>query len=124
MAMGAAGDGLLRGVFEGCISAGDMGIQHRPYHKHCGCALHKSRRHCPHPPRHTTVSYPIRRSWSEGNLALIGQSSPPCSSSSPPRRKGSGGRRRSWCSTKKRTRSSRMDGTEEMMWGFVVKICP
>ncbi|KAK4431819.1 hypothetical protein Salat_0944000 [Sesamum alatum] len=81
MATGAAGDGLLRGVFEGCISAGDMGIQRRPYHKHCGCALHKSRRHCPHPPRHTTVSYPIRRSWSEGNLALIGQSSPPFSSS-------------------------------------------
>ncbi|KAL2228352.1 UNVERIFIED_CONTAM: hypothetical protein Sindi_1814900 [Sesamum indicum] len=83
MATGAAGDGFLRGVFEGCISAGDMGIQRRPYHKHCGCALHKSRRHCPHPPRHNTVSYPVRRSWSEGNLALIGQSSPPCSSSSP-----------------------------------------
>ncbi|CAI9754025.1 unnamed protein product [Fraxinus pennsylvanica] len=58
MATGAAGDGLLRGVFEGCISGSDMGIQRRPYHKNC------------------------RRSWSEGCLALmgVGISSSPCSS--------------------------------------------
>ncbi|KAI3446809.1 hypothetical protein Pfo_003474 [Paulownia fortunei] len=81
MATGAAGDGLLRGFFEGCISGGDMGIQRRPYHKNCGCALHKSRGHCPHPSRYNNVAYPIRRSWSEGCLAMIGHSSPSCSSS-------------------------------------------
>ncbi|RAL37743.1 hypothetical protein DM860_000437 [Cuscuta australis] len=77
MAAGAAGDGLLRGVFEGSISGHDSDIQRRPYHKNCGCALHKSRggggRRCSHSPSH--VSYPIRRSWSEGCLALAVASS-------------------------------------------------
>ncbi|KAL7221811.1 hypothetical protein ACSBR1_023703 [Camellia fascicularis] len=71
MATGAAGDGLLRGVFEGCISGSDTGIQRRPYHRNCTCALHKSRGHCSHASRCTNVSYPIRRSWSEGCLALM-----------------------------------------------------
>lgn len=84
MATGAGGDGLLRGLFEGCISGGDMGIQRRPYHKNCGCALHKSRGHCSHQSRYNNVSYPIRRSWSEGSLVLIGQSSPSPSPSSSP----------------------------------------
>ncbi|PIN09382.1 hypothetical protein CDL12_18035 [Handroanthus impetiginosus] len=80
MAMGAAGDGLLRGPFEGCIS-GDTGIQRRPYHKNCGCALHQSYGHCPHLNRYNNISYPIRRSWSESCLSLISHSSPSCSSS-------------------------------------------
>ncbi|GFQ01484.1 hypothetical protein PHJA_002292300 [Phtheirospermum japonicum] len=82
--MAATGDGFLRGVFEGCISGGDMGVQRRPYHKNCGCALHASRGNCPHPPRYKNVSYPIRRSWSEGCLAIMGgQSSPSPSSTAP-----------------------------------------
>ncbi|KAI3443963.1 hypothetical protein Pfo_000628 [Paulownia fortunei] len=90
MSTGAAGDGLLRGMFEGCISGGDMGIQRRPYHKNCKCALHKARGQCAHSSRYNNVSYPIRRSWSEGCLALMnplsttGVTSPcPSSSSSP-----------------------------------------
>ncbi|KZV58621.1 hypothetical protein F511_43696, partial [Dorcoceras hygrometricum] len=86
MATGAAGDGLLRGLFEGCISGGDTSVQRRPYHKNCGCALHNSRGHCPHMSRYNNVSYPVRRSWSEGCLSLMassGQSSP-CSSASSP----------------------------------------
>ncbi|CAA2969916.1 Hypothetical predicted protein [Olea europaea subsp. europaea] len=71
MTTGAAGDGLLRGLFEGCISGGDMGIQRRPYHRNCNCALHKSRGRCSHPPKNTQVSYPVKRSWSESCLALI-----------------------------------------------------
>lgn len=74
MATGAAGDGLLRGVFEGCISGGDMGIQRRPYHRNCNCALHKSKGHCSHPPKNTQVSYPVRRSWSESSLVLMAAS--------------------------------------------------
>ncbi|KAL7134570.1 hypothetical protein ABFS83_11G035700 [Erythranthe nasuta] len=81
MATGAAGDGLIWGMFEGCISGGDMGIQRRPYHKNCTCALHNSGAHCSHTSRHKNISYPIRRSWSEGSLALIGNSSPSPSSS-------------------------------------------
>ncbi|XP_057770275.1 uncharacterized protein LOC130990084 [Salvia miltiorrhiza] len=75
MATGAAGDGLFRSLLEGCITAADTGIQRRPYHRNCGCALHNSAGHCPHRSRYDKISYPIRRSWSEGSLALIGQSS-------------------------------------------------
>ncbi|KAK6942234.1 hypothetical protein RJ641_027611 [Dillenia turbinata] len=68
-----AGDqyGFLRGVYEGCISGNDMGIERRPYHKNCDCALHKSRKQCSHTMNGgPNISYPIRRSWSEGCLAL------------------------------------------------------
>ncbi|XP_055824532.1 uncharacterized protein LOC129893064 [Solanum dulcamara] len=74
MATGAAGDGLFRGVFDGCISGHDMGIQQRPYHRNCGCELHKSRGNCSHSSRCTNVSYPIRRSWSESCLSLAAAS--------------------------------------------------
>ncbi|KAK6944394.1 hypothetical protein RJ641_025496 [Dillenia turbinata] len=63
--------GFLRGVYEGCISGNDTGIERRPYHKNCECALHKSRKHCSHTMiGGPNISYPIRRSWSEGCLAL------------------------------------------------------
>ncbi|MCD7461270.1 hypothetical protein HAX54_045784 [Datura stramonium] len=75
MATGAAGDGLFRGVFDGCISGRDMGIKRRPYHRNCGCELHKSRGNCSHSSRCINVSYPIRRSWSESCLSLAAASS-------------------------------------------------
>ncbi|GFQ02539.1 hypothetical protein PHJA_002397900 [Phtheirospermum japonicum] len=84
MSTGAAGDGLLRGIFEGCISGGDMAIQRRPYHKNCKCALHKSRGHCTHSSRYNVISYPIRRTWSEGCLALPTTATSPSPSSSSP----------------------------------------
>ncbi|KAL3535958.1 hypothetical protein ACH5RR_004419 [Cinchona calisaya] len=71
MATGAAGDGILRRVFDGCISGSDLTIQRRPYHRNCSCALHKSRGHCSHASKYHNVSYPIRRSWSESCLALM-----------------------------------------------------
>ncbi|XP_059636213.1 uncharacterized protein LOC132278443 [Cornus florida] len=78
------GDGLYRGGYEGCISGSDMGIQRRPYHKNCSCALHKSRGHCSHTSA-SNLSYPIRRSWSDGCLALnlMASSAHPSSCSSP-----------------------------------------
>nr|GMD76989.1 uncharacterized protein LOC109177774 [Ipomoea batatas]GMD80163.1 uncharacterized protein LOC109177774 [Ipomoea batatas] len=84
MAAGAASsDGLLRAVFDGCISH-DAGIKRRPYHRNCSCALHKLRGHCSHlAGNKNAVSYPIRRSWSEGCLALAtgaGAGASPCSS--------------------------------------------
>ncbi|KAK8515532.1 hypothetical protein V6N13_139491 [Hibiscus sabdariffa] len=71
MATGAA-DGLFRSLYEGCISGSNIGIEHRPYHRNCRCALHdKSQGNCPHPfPKSKSVSYPIRRAWSEGSLAM------------------------------------------------------
>ncbi|KAJ8562239.1 hypothetical protein K7X08_011530 [Anisodus acutangulus] len=74
MATGAAGDGIFRGVFDGCIS-GDMGIQRRPYHRNCGCELHRSGGNCSHSSRCINVSYPIRRSWSESCLSLAASAS-------------------------------------------------
>nr|XP_027065419.1 uncharacterized protein LOC113691474 [Coffea arabica] len=84
MATGAAGDGILRGMFDGCISGSDLGIQRRPYHRNCSCALHKSRGHCSHASKYNNVSYPIRRSWSEGCLALMGAASNHSNSSPSP----------------------------------------
>ncbi|KAI3771807.1 hypothetical protein L6452_02976 [Arctium lappa] len=76
----AAGDG----VFGGCISSDDIGIQRRPYHRNCNCALHKSdeQHHCSHA-SFPKVSYPIRRSWSEGCLVAMMASAGPSPGSSP-----------------------------------------
>ncbi|KAK3033187.1 hypothetical protein RJ639_036979 [Escallonia herrerae] len=78
MATGAAGDGLFRGTYDGCISGHDMGIRRRPYHRNCSCALHKMRGHCSHSSPKNKVSYPLRRAWSESCLSLMasGSSSP------------------------------------------------
>ncbi|KAI4376721.1 hypothetical protein MLD38_014450 [Melastoma candidum] len=70
--MAAAAEALIRCVYEGCISGCDSCFERRPYHRNCGCALHKLRKGCPHaPPRTNNISYTIRRSWSEGCLALM-----------------------------------------------------
>ncbi|GMH04599.1 hypothetical protein Nepgr_006439 [Nepenthes gracilis] len=73
-ATGAADSLLFRGVYEGSISSNHTEVQRRPYHRNCGCALHKSRgtSRCPHgfPSITNVVSYPIRRSRSDGCLAL------------------------------------------------------
>ncbi|XP_030546677.1 uncharacterized protein LOC115752569 [Rhodamnia argentea] len=72
MATGAA-ECLFRCVYEGCISGCDSGVERRPYHRNCGCALHKkSGSNCPRPMgKNKSVSYPIRRAWSEGSLVLM-----------------------------------------------------
>ncbi|KAJ0029787.1 uncharacterized protein LOC116143602 [Pistacia vera] len=78
MAATGAADGFFRCVYEGCISGGDTEIERRPYHRNCGCALHSKSNNkgrgnyiCPNGlPKCKNVSYPIRRSWSEGSLVL------------------------------------------------------
>ncbi|KAF6147426.1 hypothetical protein GIB67_016783 [Kingdonia uniflora] len=81
-------------VFERCISTPDMEKERRPYHRNCGCVLcsnkskkknniSSSTKSCD---RSRKVSYPIRRSWSEGCLVLAavgGGSNYPSPSSSP-----------------------------------------
>ncbi|KAF9614440.1 hypothetical protein IFM89_018585 [Coptis chinensis] len=39
----ATAEGLLRCVFDGCLSVSDIEIERRPYHRNCSCALHKSK---------------------------------------------------------------------------------
>ncbi|KAF5469632.1 hypothetical protein F2P56_013690 [Juglans regia] len=85
---GAAAEGLLRCVYEGCIAGCDTGIERRPYHRNCACALHnKSRKAGSSNAAYSAwcckknVSYPIRRSWSERSLALQSASSSSHSSS-------------------------------------------
>lgn len=74
MATGA-GDAFLRPIFEGCISGYDHSVERRPYHRKCGCVLHskskKSSTTQKSPMMCNKVKYPIRRAFSEGNLALI-----------------------------------------------------
>ncbi|KAI3782006.1 hypothetical protein L2E82_12037 [Cichorium intybus] len=84
MASGTAGDAIFGNVFGGCISSDDIGIERRPYHRNCSCALHRSgENHCPHSP-HQKVSYPVRRSWSEGCLvAMMASATAPSPGSSP-----------------------------------------
>ncbi|WCJ30053.1 hypothetical protein M5689_011637 [Euphorbia peplus] len=82
MGSGAA-DGFFRYVYDGCLSGGDMGIERRPYHRNCQCALHnKSREDCPHRmPKTKTVKYPMRRAWSEGCLAMAAGGGSSCHTS-------------------------------------------
>lgn len=82
MSTGASSDGFFRGIYDGCISGHDMDITNRPYHRNCGCALHKTRRNCTHALPKSKVSYPIRRAWSENSLAVM--ASGQCSPATPP----------------------------------------
>uniref|UniRef100_A0A6N2MQL3 Uncharacterized protein n=1 Tax=Salix viminalis TaxID=40686 RepID=A0A6N2MQL3_SALVM len=84
MATGAA-DGFFRYVHDGCLAGGEVGFDRRPYHRNCRCALHNSKENCSHTmSRYKNVSYPIKRCWSEGNLALMVANSSSSSSNSPP----------------------------------------
>ncbi|KAL4319266.1 hypothetical protein GQ457_18G003970 [Hibiscus cannabinus] len=80
MATGAA-EGIILSLYEGCLSGCNNNIERRPYHRNCQCALHdKSHGNCPHAfAKSKSISYPLRRAWSEGCLAVSAASSP-CSS--------------------------------------------
>ncbi|KAI3730164.1 hypothetical protein L6452_18841 [Arctium lappa] len=73
MATGAAGDGMFQRLYDGCISTDEMVVRRRPYHINCNCALHKysGGGHCSPVGK---VSYPMRRSWSEGSMAAMNSS--------------------------------------------------
>ncbi|CAN1172203.1 hypothetical protein LINPERPRIM_LOCUS30888 [Linum perenne] len=98
----AAVDGIFRNwAFDSSLSEIDYGIERRPYHRNCKCALHDMSRRdgnnlgrsCGVNCRNNTVSYKIRRSWSEGSLVLSAAngsgsgvgSSPSCSTNSSPK---------------------------------------
>lgn len=78
MASGATGDAMFHGIYGGCISGDDLGVQRRPYHHNCSCALHNViGGHCSHVAK---VSYPFRRSYSEGSLSAMKSNASPSSS--------------------------------------------
>jgi hypothetical protein len=89
--MAGAADGFLRPIYEGSISGYDHSVERRPYHRNCGCVLHSKSKNspCTHKLPIMTcnkIKYPMRRAWSEGNLALSVSSShshSPSPSSSP-----------------------------------------
>ncbi|KAG9456231.1 hypothetical protein H6P81_000739 [Aristolochia fimbriata] len=81
-----ASEGLLRCVFEGCISSPDAEIERRPYHRNCSCALHKkrgSRTKCV--AHNDKISYKLHKSWSEGCLVMAAAPSVLSSPSTSPR---------------------------------------
>ncbi|KAI3714941.1 hypothetical protein L6452_21903 [Arctium lappa] len=85
MTGGVTGEGFFRGgVFEGCISYEEMGVNRRPYHRNCTCPLHRMCEHNSRLSVVTSVSYHVRRVWSEGSLAMMvsTDASSPCSSAS------------------------------------------
>ncbi|KAG6527946.1 uncharacterized protein LOC122043710 [Zingiber officinale] len=73
MAAGAA-VGFLRRIFEGCISASFSGIDRRPYHRDCKCALHcrRPRQRCSPP---SAVSYPVHHRRCHGHGLRLATSS-------------------------------------------------
>ncbi|KAJ4958811.1 hypothetical protein NE237_025922 [Protea cynaroides] len=67
-------EGLIQSVFEGCISMKDMEIERRPYHRNCSCALHKRTREGGSSKACSLcgkVSFPVRRSQSDGSLLTL-----------------------------------------------------
>ncbi|KAF2602213.1 hypothetical protein F2Q70_00024339 [Brassica cretica] len=86
----SAADGIFRCIFEGCISGLDSAIERRPYHKNCDCALHdgakksqnQRRKPCRRHGSSESISFPIRRSWSEGNIMAMNFPAASSSSSS------------------------------------------
>ncbi|KAI6682376.1 hypothetical protein NL676_036257 [Syzygium grande] len=54
-----AAETMLRCVYDGSLSLNDVEIERRPYHRNCGCALHKLKGSrstaCPH---HNNISFP------------------------------------------------------------------
>ncbi|KAK8604799.1 hypothetical protein V6N13_082271 [Hibiscus sabdariffa] len=81
MAAGAA-EGFILSLYKGCLSGCNNTIERRPYHRNCQCALHdKSHGNCPRAfAKSKSISYPLRRAWSEGCLAVSSPCSSPCSS--------------------------------------------
>ncbi|KAL6221592.1 hypothetical protein ACLB2K_004988 [Fragaria x ananassa] len=69
-------------MFEGSLSIRDTGIERRPYHKNCNCALHKSNAASCSNAFRNPISFPIKQSWTDNSLGISSPNSK-LSSSSP-----------------------------------------
>ncbi|KAJ0984827.1 hypothetical protein J5N97_003183 [Dioscorea zingiberensis] len=77
-----AAQGLFQCVLDGCLSSMDGEIRRRPYHKNCGCALHRSggdggSDHAHHCAAASKISYQLRRSNWDNHVSLSASSSSP-----------------------------------------------
>ncbi|OMO52295.1 hypothetical protein CCACVL1_29278 [Corchorus capsularis] len=70
MATGAA-EMIFQGIFEGSIVMQDSLIERRPYHRNCGCALHKLKGDCSSACSRTgNLSFPKKQTWTDCSLSL------------------------------------------------------
>ena len=70
MVAGAA-EAMLRCVFDGSISMSDMEIEQRPYHRNCGCAMHKIKGVCSNAcSQQNNISYSKKPSLDDCSLSI------------------------------------------------------
>ncbi|CAN6540680.1 unnamed protein product [Malus baccata var. baccata] len=60
---------MFQCVFEGSLSMQDTGIERRPYHKNCSCALHSKAGVCSNACQRN-ISFPKKQWWSDGTLCM------------------------------------------------------
>ncbi|KAI6703295.1 hypothetical protein NL676_012431 [Syzygium grande] len=66
-----AAETMLWCVIEGSLSVNDVEIERRPYHRNCGCALHKLKGDCPAAcSHHKNVSLPWRELTSDCSFSI------------------------------------------------------
>ncbi|KAB2618845.1 hypothetical protein D8674_014714 [Pyrus ussuriensis x Pyrus communis] len=61
---------MFQCVFEGSLSMQDTGIERRPYHKNCSCALHSKAGVCSNACQRN-ISFPKKQSWSDVYMFLF-----------------------------------------------------
>lgn len=83
--MAGVAECLMLCMLDGCLSVSDEDIERRPYHRNCNCPLHKSKGKGDKVLKRSksNMSFPIKRSWSQGSLALAASRSVSSPSSSP-----------------------------------------
>lgn len=63
---------MLQCVTDGTLSMHDIEIERRPYHRNCGCALHKLKGDCANTcSQHKNISYPKKQSWNDCSLSIV-----------------------------------------------------
>ncbi|KAI6703291.1 hypothetical protein NL676_012427 [Syzygium grande] len=66
-----AAETMLQCVVDGSLSMNDVEIERRPYHRNCGCALHKLKGDCPSAcSHHKNMSFPKRELFSNCSLSM------------------------------------------------------
>ncbi|PSS36136.1 capsid protein [Actinidia chinensis var. chinensis] len=62
---------MLQCIFDGSISAYNMEIKRRPYHRNCSCALHKLKLEYTNAcSQNKNISFTKKRSWNETSLSV------------------------------------------------------